>query len=89
MIPKHCPEDRERFFEVIKSMEGGKDGFNNFVISLIRKWEYESVRSMTIKEADDDIATEKQLLELCKTASLLHQQGKLQEAREMYERTLR
>jgi hypothetical protein len=55
------PEDRERIFEVVNSMEGGVDGFNNFVMSLIRKWVSESARSMTIKEADDDVATEKQL----------------------------
>jgi hypothetical protein len=30
------PEDRERIFEVIKSMGDGVDGFNNFVMSLIR-----------------------------------------------------
>jgi hypothetical protein len=38
---------------------------------------------MTIKEADDDVANDKQLQELNQAAGLLHQQGKLQEAMEM------
>ena len=78
-------EDRERIFAVVHRM-GGFAGFNNTVMQLIRHWVADSTRASIA--GVEDRATESQLADLARAASLLSDQGHLDEAKKMYERAL-
>ena len=103
------PEDRERIFRVIESMEGGVHSFNVKVMGLIRDWIASSARELVVQSNrgggrggggvggfsssrsssdDDSNLTQEQLRDMAQAANLLAQQGKLEEAKKLYERAL-
>jgi tetratricopeptide (TPR) repeat protein len=96
------PEDRERIFEVIRSMEGGVDGFNNAVMVLIRNWISDSAKLLIKDVIDADLSRKLSNLDVgsldaMQDVAYLHNyaylqqtvHGKLDEAKAIFERILK
>ena len=87
------PEDMERISAVVRAKEGGFHHFNMLVVAKMRGWVEETARAlvmgMGVENDQMDEVTMEQLADLVRTASLLSDGGKLEEAKAMNERALR
>jgi tetratricopeptide (TPR) repeat protein len=81
------PTDKQRIFEVVRSMEGGFAKLNNYVIRHIKKW----ISTLTLMSVERFITreeSENELGLLVHSAIILSDQGNLKAAKPLYERSL-
>ena len=88
----YLPEDRERIFAVVRALDvegGGFHSFNQRILQMLRDWIAEAARGMVVVERGDAVEQQvEQYLDMHKTANILMEQGKLDEAKELYLRAL-
>jgi tetratricopeptide (TPR) repeat protein len=89
----YLPEDKERIFAVVRSLDDGFHGVNKKIMSLLRQWVVDSTRLLEpengVNDEEEDIQVmKKQLRDMFAKGSVLFEQGQQDEAANVWRRAL-
>jgi hypothetical protein len=84
-----CVSDKDRIFEVVDKSEKGFQGFNAQVMTLMRHWISETTLKLSADlTKSEHKLTPKEIDDLANFADELKASGKLEEAKDLYERAM-